>query len=67
MHETNQQQADSLEYILSFNNKTKPRSDEEQKNDVLGSAKILYESRDFFGLFSLKSTKRAELKILTTK
>ena len=27
MHEANQKQADLLEFILSFNNKTKPKSD----------------------------------------
>ena len=30
IHETNQEQADILEHILSFNNKTKARSDEEK-------------------------------------
>ena len=30
IHEANQEQADLLEYILSFNNKTKPISDEDK-------------------------------------
>ena len=30
IHETNQEQVDILEHILSFNNKTKARSDEEK-------------------------------------
>ena len=43
MHEANQEQADLLEYILSFNNKTNPKSDEDKnnKNDVFDSARNL--------------------------
>ena len=62
-----------LEYILSFNNKTKPKSDENKnkKKDVFD--KKLYESREMLlnafkkGLFPLKSTKGTGLKILTSK
>ena len=45
IHEANQEQADLLEYILSFNNKIKPKSDEDKnkKNDVF--AKNLYKGR----------------------
>ena len=75
IHEANQEQADLLEYILSFNNKTKPRSDEYiyKKNDVFDSSRNLYEGRKFAlnafksGLFPLKSAKGAQLKILTPK
>ena len=44
IHEANQEQDDLLEYILSFNNKTKPRTDEDnnKKNDVFDSAGKVY-------------------------
>ena len=75
IHEANQEQADLLESILSFNNKTKPRSDEDKnkKSDVFDSAKNFYEGRGLLlnafksGLFPLKSTKETGLKILTSK
>ena len=62
-----------LEYILSFNNKIKPKSDEDKnkKNDVFD--KNLYKGREMLlnafksGLFPLKSTKGTGLKLLTSK
>ena len=75
IRKANQEQADLLEYILSFNNKTKPRSNEDKnlKNDVFHSARILYESRELVlkafknELLPLKSTKGTGLKKLTPK
>ena len=65
------EQADLLECILSFNNKTKPRSNEDKnkKDNVFDSAKNLYEIRNAFksGLFPLKSTKGTRIKTLTLK
>ena len=46
IRKANQDQADLLEYIFSFNNKTKPRSNEDKKNDVFDSTKNLYEGRE---------------------
>ena len=50
IHEANQERADLIKYILSFNNKTKPGSDEDKnkRNDVFHSAKNLYEGRELF-------------------
>ena len=64
-----------MEFILSFNNKTNPRSNEgkNDKNDFFDSAKNLYEGRELVlnafksGLFPLKSIKVTGLKILTSK
>ena len=74
IHETNQEQANLLEYSLNFNSKTKPRSDEDKnKKSVFDSAKNLYESKKLVlnafnsGLFPLKSAKGTGLKILTPK
>ena len=56
IHEANQEQADLLEYILSFNSKTKPMSD-----DNCDSAEKLYAGRELVvnvfekELFPLKS------------
>ena len=35
IHEANEEQADLLEYILSFNSKTKPRSDEDKNKNKM--------------------------------
>ena len=35
IYKTNQEHADLLEHILSFNNKTKPRSDEEKNEKMM--------------------------------
>ena len=35
IREANQEQADLLEYILSFNNKTKPRSNEDKNKKMM--------------------------------
>ena len=64
-----------MEYILSFNTNTKPRSDKDKnkKYDVVDSAKNLYEGRELIlnsfksGLFPLKSTKGTWVKISTPK
>ena len=47
IHEANQERVDLLEYILSFDNKTAPRSDEvkNKKNDIFDSAKNVFEGR----------------------
>ena len=65
IHKANQEQADLLEYILSFNSKIKPRLDEDKnkKNDVFNGARNFYKGRELVlngfksGLFPLKSTK----------
>ena len=78
IHEANQQQAKLLEYILSFNEKSRPRSYENKnkKNDVFDSAGNLYDDRVWWMivlrafksvLFPLKSIKGTGLKILTPK
>ena len=75
IHEANQEQADLLKYILSFNNKTMRKSckDKNKKNDIFDSARNLYEDRNLVlnafksGLFALKLIKGTELKILTLK
>ena len=62
-------------YILSFVNKTTPRSDEviNKKNDIFHSVKNVCEGRELVvnafksGLFPLKSTIGTGLKILTSK
>ena len=36
-HEANHEQTDLLEYILSFNNKAKPRSDEDKNKRMMFS------------------------------
>ena len=67
-----------LEYILSFNEKSRPRSYENKnkKNDVFDSAGNLYDDRVWWMivlrafksvLFPLKSIKGTGLKILTPK
>ena len=64
IQEAHQEQADLLEYILSFNNKTKWRSNEEKslKKYFFDSARNLYEGREVVFnafkslLFPLKST-----------
>ena len=46
IHEANVEQADLLEYILSFNSNTKPGSDEDKnkkKNDDFDNARNPYE------------------------
>ena len=50
IHEANQEQADLLESILSFNNKTKPRSDEDKNKKVtfLIVQKIFMSVEDYF-------------------
>ena len=66
IHEAKQEQADLLEYILSFNNTTRSRSDQDRnkKNNVSDREKNPYENSEVVlnafknGLFSLKSTKR---------
>ena len=53
-------------YILSFNHKTRPRSEKNinRKSNVFDSARNLYDDRELFlsafksGLFPLKSTKK---------
>ena len=35
IHEANQEQADLLKYILSFNNKTKPMSDKDKNKKMM--------------------------------
>ena len=48
IHETNQEQSDLLKSLLSFNNKTKPRSNKSKnkKNDAFDSSKNPYECRE---------------------
>ena len=48
IHETNQEQADLLKSLSSFNNKTKPTSNKSknEKNDAFDSSKNPYERRD---------------------
>ena len=75
IHEANQERVDLLEYVLSFDNRTAPRSDEvkNKKNDIFDSAKNVFEGRELVvnafksGLFPLKSTIGTRLKILTSK
>ena len=73
IHEANQEQDDLLEYILSFNNKTKPRTDEDnnKKNNVFDSAGNVYRELVLkalkSGLFPSKSTKGTGPTMLTSK
>ena len=75
INEADQEQSDLVEYILNFNNKTRPKNKDDKKNkkSILNSAQNLYHGRELVinafksGLFPLKSTTRTGLKILTLK
>ena len=71
LNEADQEQADLIEYILNFNNKTRPKI--RIKKIIIKTAKNLYDSRELVinafksRLFQLKSTTGTRLKILTPK
>ena len=48
INEADQEQADLLEYILNFNNKARPKKENDKKNkeNVFNTAKNLYEGRE---------------------
>ena len=64
-----------VEYILNFNNKTRPKNkdDKKKQKNILNSAQNLYYGRELVidsfksGLFPLKSTTGTRLKVLTPK
>ena len=74
-NEADQEQSDLVEYILNFNNKTRPKikDDEKNKKNVLNSAENFYYGRELVinlfksRLFPLKSATGTGLKILTPK
>ena len=74
-NEADQEQSDLIEYILNFNNKTRPKikDDEKNKKNVLNSAENFYYGRELVinlfksRLFPLKSETGTEFKILTPK
>ena len=75
INEADQEQSDLVEYILNFNNKTRPKNKDDKKNktNILNSAENLYYGTELVinafksGLFPLKSTTGTGLKILTPK
>ena len=75
INEADQEQSDLVEYILNFNNKTRPKNKDDKKNktNILNSAENLYYGTELVinafksGLFPLKSTTGTGLKILTSK
>ena len=75
INEADQEQSDLVEYILNFNNKTRPKNkdDKKKQKNILNSTQNLYYSRELVinafksGLFPLKSTTETELKVLTPK
>ena len=76
INEADQEQSNLAEYILNFNNKTRPKYKDHEKNkkkNVRNSAQNLYNGRELVinafksGLFSLKSTAGTGLKVLTAK
>ena len=76
INEADQYQSDLVEYILNFNNKTRPKNEDDkkrQKKNILNNAKNLYDGRELVintfksGLIPLKSTAGTGLKILTPK
>ena len=75
INEADHEQADLVEYILNFNNKTRPKNKDDKKNkkNVLNTAKDLYDGRELVinvfksGLFPLKSTTGTGRNILTPK
>ena len=75
INEADYEQADLVEYILNFNNKTRPKNKDDKKNkkNVLNTAKDLYDGRELVinvfksGLFRSKSTTGTGRKILTPK
>ena len=70
-----QEQSDLAEYILNFNNKTRPKNKDgkKTKKNILNSAHNLYYGRELVintfksGLFPLKPTTGTRLKVLTPK
>ena len=76
INEADQEQSNLAEYILNFNNKTRPKHKDHEKNknkNIRNSAQNLYNGRELVinafksGLFSLKSTTGTGLKVLTAK
>ena len=78
INEADQEQTDLVEYILSFDNKTRLKNKMIKKNNnnkrnIFNTAKNLCEGRELVinvfksGLFPLKSTTGTGLKILTPK
>ena len=76
INEADQEQSDLVEYILNFNNKTRPKNKDDKKNkkkNIRNGAKNLYHGRELLinafksGLFPLKSTAGTVLKVLTSK
>ena len=75
INEADQKQSNLVEYIMNFNNKTRPKTKDDKKNKkyILNSAENLYYGRELVinafksGLFPLKSTTGTGLKILTPK
>ena len=75
INEADQEQSDLVEYILNFNNKTRPKIKDNKKSKkyILNSAHNLYHGTESVinafkcGLFPLKSTTGTGLKILTPK
>ena len=64
INEADQEQSDLVEYILNFNNKTRPKNkdDKKKQKNILNSTQNLYYGREVVvnafknGLFRLKST-----------
>ena len=76
INEADPEQSDLVQYILNFYNKTRPKNKDDKKNkkkNVINSTQNLYHGRELVinafksGLFSLKSTRRTGLKVLTPK
>ena len=71
INEADHEQADLVQYIVNFNNKTRPKNKDDRKKNVFNTAENLYYGRVIntfkSGLFPLKSTIQTVLKILTPK
>ena len=48
INETNEEQADLIEYILNFNSRARPRNNNNKKINVFNTGKNLYDGRELF-------------------
>ena len=66
INEADQEQSDLVEYILNFNNKTRPKNSDDKRN-ILNSAENLYYGRELVinafksGLCPLRSTNASKI------
>ena len=48
INETNEEQADLIEYTLNFNSRARPRNNNNKKINVFNTGKNLYDGRELF-------------------